>query len=166
MSNLEHETGEASTLTLEQATAIIEDQLKPECMMISMCGRQFGPSPEFGAFVMTGWCVGGGRNVGYITQIRQGAGIAGSDMVFLRLSDGSLMTSENQSYWLLDVESVRLLMPHFETLPSEELADNPELRYLCCNKIEAKGFIVPKGAVPESREVLTFGVSVRSGGDE
>ncbi len=52
---------------------------------------------------------------GRVVQIRTGCGQFGSDMYFLRLPDGSLTTSENQSYRKIPSAFVDHVEHHFTT---------------------------------------------------
>jgi hypothetical protein len=50
-----------------------------------------------------------------VVQIRLGCGQFGSDMYFLRLPTGELITAENQSYRKIPTEYLELVESHFST---------------------------------------------------
>ena len=50
-----------------------------------------------------------------VVQIRTGCGQFGSDMYFLRMPDGSLITAENQSYRKVPAKFMELIESYFET---------------------------------------------------
>lgn len=79
------------------------------------------------------------NRVGYITQIRKGVGQFGSDLVFMRLADGSLIVHENQGYWSLTKEQELLARSVFDDLPENE---DYSFGYKCPQKIHEYGFIV------------------------
>lgn len=150
---------EEKKVLLKHLTKMIFDNVDHRNMM-SM-GRHGEKAPEFGDYVITGMVMGAGQQLGYLTQIRQKAGMCGSDKVFLRHPDGKLMTHENQCFWIIDPEWKPVLDLLFEIKPEDEKADNLELEYRCCDKVGAKGFIIKTGSVPKSKETLTFGVTIK-----
>lgn len=81
------------------------------------------------------------QSVGYVTQIRVGRGQFKSDMYFLRLADGSLLTVENDCYLKMTHEQEPLCRTIFEMLPEDEgFESDPE--YRDCEGIGERGFIV------------------------
>lgn len=94
-------------------------------------------------FVVAGLQVGGYnpiRLVGCVVQVRKEQGQFGSDIVFLRHSDGDLWTHENQMFWLVKEKYEEELMELFKDHISSDL-DNET--YTINNKQEASGFIIP-----------------------
>lgn len=99
-----------------------------------------------GCMVVTGAQVGTRdreRLLGYCVQIRKGRGQFGSDMVFLRHTDGSLVTHENQSFFLMTEEQELLAKPLFRELPEDEDYSHG---YNCCNKVREVGFVIENSA--------------------
>jgi hypothetical protein len=110
--------------------------------MINEDSRMVSPDKlHQGQLVATGFVMPNNplSRVGYVTQIRKGVGQFGSDLVFLRLATGGLMTHENQGFWLLSEEQEALARSVFEDLPeNEDYAHG----YLCVNKVHEVGFII------------------------
>lgn len=99
-----------------------------------------------GCMVVTGLQAGAReqeRQLGFCVQIRKGRGQFSSDMVFLRHTDGKLITHENQGFFLMTPEQEALARPLFEDLPEDEDYSHG---YLCCNKVQEVGFIVENSA--------------------
>ncbi len=102
-----------------------------------------GPYPKRGQFVIRGAHFGAPllQRVGYVTQIRVGRGQFRSDMYFLRLADGSLITIENDIYLAMTEDQEAIARTVFTIVPEEEGFDeNPA--YRDCGGVEEKGFIV------------------------
>ncbi|EOZ8645426.1 hypothetical protein ACQWTT_001177 [Acinetobacter baumannii] len=77
--------------------------------------------------------------VGYITQIRRKVGQFGSDKVFMRLADESLIVHENQAFWRMTSDQEALARQVFTQLPEKE---DYSLGYNCTDKIHEVGFII------------------------
>lgn len=77
--------------------------------------------------------------VGYVTQVRKGVAQFGSDLVFLRLANGRLITHENQGFWKLNEEQEALARSVFEKLPEDE---DYTQGYTCVNKVHEIGFLI------------------------
>ena len=102
-----------------------------------------GPYPEQGQFVIRGTTFGVDpiQRLGYVTQIRVGRGQFKSDMYFLRLCNGELITCENDCYIPMSDDQVKMARSVFTLLPEDEGFDSdPE--YFDCQKIGERGFIV------------------------
>jgi hypothetical protein len=104
-----------------------------------------------GQFVVTGPQMGkdrGGREsrIGYCVQVRIKCGQYGSDMVFLRHTNGNLTTHENQSFYAMNEEQEALARGIFEVLPEEE--DYSE--GFSVNGIRETGFVVENSATAPS----------------
>lgn len=84
--------------------------------------------------------------VGYVVQIREKAGQFGSKKVFMRLSDGTLITHENQAFWSVGSEQESLIRSVFATLPEDE---DYSRGYSCQNKVHKVGFIIKPGITGE-----------------
>lgn len=81
------------------------------------------------------------QRMGYVVQIRAGKGQYKSDMYFLRLADGSLLTCENDCYLPMTDEQEAMARSVFNIRPEDEgFQDNPEYRDY--HKVGERGFIV------------------------
>ncbi|EAM8673194.1 plasmid protein [Salmonella enterica] len=95
-----------------------------------------------GQFVVTGPNFQGNHaRVGYCVQIRKHVGQFGSDMVFLRHANGSLVVHENNCYCAMNKEQEELARAVFEVLPEDE---DYELGYSDCAKVLEVGFLIEK----------------------
>lgn len=106
--------------------------------------------PAPGEYVITGIQAGNihgekgwSKYVGYVAQVRLKAGAYGTDMIFLRHPDGSLMTHENQCFFrpigtFLD-EVIAIFPP--EVTP--ELCEDYSQEYTIGGKFPRRGSIVP-----------------------
>ena len=112
-----------------------------------------------GCMVVTGMQVGRRepeRQLGFCVQIRKARGQFGSDMVFLRHTDGALVTHENQSFFLMTEEQEALARPLFQELPEEEDYSHG---YSCCNNVREVGFVVENSAsvpTPDTSFAITI----------
>ncbi|QCT21812.1 plasmid protein [Jejubacter calystegiae] len=96
--------------------------------------------PKQGQFVVTGPNFNGNQGrVGYCVQIRVSVGQFGSDMVFLRHADGSLVIHENQCYIAMSEEQESLARSVFIVSPE---CEEYELGYSDCLKVHEVGFII------------------------
>lgn len=102
-----------------------------------------GPYPKRGQFVIRGahFATPILQRVGYVTQIRVGSGQFKSDMYFLRLANGSLITSENDVYLPMTVQQEAIARTVFTTTPEQEGFDE-DPAYRDCGGVEESGFIV------------------------
>jgi hypothetical protein len=122
--------------------------------LISLSGH-----PSQGQFVVTGpqpWARSKVTMVGFCVQVRLRCGQFGSDMVFLRHADGSLITHENQCYYALGEEQVAIARHTFTMLPDDE---DYTQGYRCANKVHERGFVVTGSASPAA--LLRGGIGVR-----
>ncbi|HDH0371879.1 TPA: plasmid protein [Klebsiella variicola subsp. variicola] len=102
----------------------------------------YDSTPSQGQFVVTGPNFQGNHSrVGYCVQIRKRVGQFGSDMVFLRHANGSLIVHENNCYCAMDSEQEELARAVFEVLPDDE---DYELGYSDCAKVREVGFLIEK----------------------
>lgn len=99
-----------------------------------------------------------------VVQIRLGCGQFGSDMYFLRLPTGELITAENQSFRKVPDEYAALVESHFST-PLEYEEDGFNDGYSIGGKQVEVGFIVDgkntRGTPDES-----FAITISGGGHE
>lgn len=97
-------------------------------------------NPVQGQFVVTGPNFKGDQGrVGYCVQVRKRVGQFGSDMVFLRHADGSLVVHENNCYCAMNEEQEALARSVFKSQPEDEEYD---LGYRDCEKILEVGFLI------------------------
>ena len=97
---------------------------------------------KFGDFVVTGPMFGREPAIGYIVQVRKKWGEFGSDSMYIRESDGSMMAHSNQSIWKLNQATTKEILPLFENTPEEEKADNPDLEYSLRGQFKRGGFLI------------------------
>lgn len=79
--------------------------------------------PSRGQYLVSGLIAGPhtvADRVGFCVQIRQEAGAYGSDLFFLRLCDGRLITHENQAFWAVGEEDSKTLDACFASTPGQE----------------------------------------------
>lgn len=116
-----------------------------------------------GCMVVTGPQVGRRnpeRQIGFCVQIRRKRGQFGSDMVFLRHTDGSLVTHENQGFFLMTAEQEALARPLFVELPEEE---DYSQGYSCCGKVREVGFVIENSAsVPTPDASFAMAMTITS----
>ena len=103
----------------------------------------------FGDYVISGINTNGDRVIGYVVQIRKKWGAFGSDMFFVRDTDGNLATHENQSFWKLTPSQIKIVKPFFKHDPFDELAENPDIEYTVRMEDMESGFIVTKDNAPD-----------------
>lgn len=112
------------------------------------CYKDSFRDSDYGIYLIPCWAeilVPLERSVCRVVQVREEIGAFGSDMVFVRCSDGTLMPWENQSFFEVKEEYI----PQLETIFSEvnEWDDNEEGRALGYNYPDNKenvvGFIIP-----------------------
>lgn len=154
--------------TAEEKAAVI-NQITNEfasdvCSYIGNHGTFSGISstpPKKGQFVlMSSWRMHPlMRRIGFITQVRVGCGQFRSDIVFIRLIDGELITFENESYHKLSPEHVALAREVFEITPEEEFEDDPEPEYSIQGKHKRRGFIINDDDTPGSPDT-PFAITV------
>lgn len=122
-----------------------------------------GPHPKQGEFLIRGTPFASNliQRLGYVTQIRIGKGQFKSDMYFLRLADGSLITCENDCYIPMTGEQEAMARDIFKTLPEDEGFDsNPE--YRDCNGVGERGFLVHNSeTVPSPDTPFTITIAAR-----
>jgi hypothetical protein len=83
------------------------------------------------------------RRLGYCVQVRLGRFGAGSDEIFLRQTDGSLVSYENQHFYRMTAAQEALARPLFTMLPeSEDYARG----YSCVDHQHEVGFIIAEPA--------------------
>lgn len=100
------------------------------------------------------------RQIGFCVQIRRKRGQFGSDMVFLRHTDGSLVTHENQGFFLMTAEQETLARPLFVELPEQEDYSHG---YSCCNKVREVGFVIENSAsVPTPDASFAIAMTITS----
>lgn len=115
-----------------------------------------------GCMVVTGLQAGRSnpeRHIGFCVQIRRKRGQFGSDMVFLRHTDGSLVTHENQGFFLMTAEQEALARPLFVELPEQE---DYSLGYSCCGKVREVGFVIENSAsvpIPDTSFAIAMTVT-------
>lgn len=78
------------------------------------------------------------RLFGRVVQVRKEHGIGGSDMVFLRHFDGTLMAHSNQMFWKIPSK----IKEEVEDLFKECEIDKPNKAYSIQNKFKRRGFII------------------------
>jgi hypothetical protein len=98
-----------------------------------------GRSPSQGQMLITGPGPHPERRIGFCVQIRKNCGQFGSDMIFLRHPDGSLVTHENQAFFPMTEEQEVLARTIFTDLPEDE---DYSRGYSCCDKVHAVGFLI------------------------
>lgn len=86
--------------------------------------------------------------VGRMVQIREKAGVWGTDIYLVRMTNGDLMRFENIAFYKLKPEFVSLYEGLFET---SEL-DPPNMEYLLSGKFPEAGFIVKNAECPNDIE--------------
>lgn len=97
-------------------------------------------NPGQGQFVVTGPNFKGDHGrVGYCVQVRKRVGQFGSDMVFLRHADDSLVVHENNCYCAMNEEQEELARSVFKSRPEDEEYDRG---YLDCEEILEVGFLI------------------------
>lgn len=94
--------------------------------------------------------------VGRVVQVRKGVGQFGSDIVFVRFSDGSLSTVENASYYPVKTEFEGFYLNQFE-----DFDDQANLEYTISGKFPETGFLVLNPTHPNPNRVDSFGISIR-----
>lgn len=77
--------------------------------------------------------------VGYCVQVRKGRGQFGSDQVFIRHCDGSMVVHENQGWFALSDEVADRIKPFFELLPGDE---DPTKAITYCGEEPEIGFVI------------------------
>lgn len=98
--------------------------------------------------------------VGYVTQVRKGVGQFGSDLVFLRLANGRLMTHENQGFFCLNEEQEALARSVFEDLPEDEDYSHG---YTCVNKVHEIGFFIENSESTPTPITGNMSITVKHG---
>ena len=83
------------------------------------------------------------RRLGYCVQVRLGRFGYDSDEIFLRQTDGTLVSYENQFFYRMTREQEALARPLFKMLPD---AERPERGYTCVDQHHEVGFIVAEPA--------------------
>lgn len=118
--------------------------------------REFTP----GQFVLTGFQRGGVslKTIGYCVQVRKGCGAYGSDMVFLRHPDESLTTHENQAFFALAEDKVKLARECFQMLPEEE---DYSFGYNSFEGVREFGFVI-ENSKSQPMEVEPFSIVTTS----
>ena len=113
--------------------------------------------PAPGEYVITGIQAGNihgekgwHKYVGYVVQVRLKAGAYGTDMIFLRHPDGSLMTHENQCFFRpvgAFLDEVKAIFPGDVT---PELCEDYSQEYTIGGKFPRRGSIVQPEDAPYS----------------
>tara|TARA_B100000809_G_C15083116_1_gene510386 strand:+ start:925 stop:1314 length:390 start_codon:yes stop_codon:yes gene_type:complete len=78
----------------------------------------------------------------YVVQVRVSQGDYNSNLYFIRDEEGGLQSQDNQDFWKLTPEQIKMVKPLFKFTPEEELKSNPEMRYNVKDKLEVPSFIV------------------------
>jgi len=115
---------------------------------------------SFGDFLLSAISTTGEQTLGYVVQIRKDWGQFGSDMIFIRDQNGSLATHENQGFWILTNEQIKLVMPFFQKNPSDEMSENPDLEYSISKSRLKSGFIVDSDHAPTRIDSCAISISV------
>jgi len=115
--------------------------------------------PMPGEYVLTGIQAGNLHGekgwikyVGYVAQVRLKAGAYGTDMIFLRHPDGSLMTHENQCFFRpigTFLDQVKAIFPADVT---PELAEDYTQEYSIGGRHPRRGKIVPAEDVSYAKD--------------
>jgi hypothetical protein len=85
------------------------------------------------------------RRLGYCVQVRLGRFGHDSDEVFLRQTDGTLVSYENQHFYRMTPEQEALARPLFAILPETE---DYQRGYSCVDQRHEAGFIIAEPADP------------------
>lgn len=83
------------------------------------------------------------RRLGFCVQVRLGRFGLDSDEIFLRHTDGKLVSYENQFFYRMTAEQEALARPLFAMLPEDE---EPGEGYTCADGKHEVGFIVAEPA--------------------
>lgn len=78
----------------------------------------------------------------YVVQVRVLQGDHGSNLYFVRDEKGDLQAQDNQDFWKLTADQIKMVKPLFQFTPEDELGSNPEMRYNLKGKAEKHSFIV------------------------
>lgn len=102
-------------------------------------------NPKYGEIVLAYHFAGKrysfNNQLGRVVQIRTKCGQFGSDMYFLRMPDGSLITAENQSYRKIPEQFIDEVESYFETNLDDE-KEGVEKGYSIGGKQEEVGYII------------------------
>lgn len=96
-----------------------------------------------------------------VVQIRIGCGQFGSDMYFLRMPSGKLMTAENQSFRAIPKQHYNDVESHFETDLSYEDAGFREGYTVADGKYLKIGFIIDEQDTPGAPDE-SFAITIES----
>lgn len=99
---------------------------------------------------------------GRVVQIRTGCGQFGSDMYFLRMPDGTLLTAENQAYRKIPEQFIEAVESHFSTNLDYE-NEGFENGFTISGKQLEVGFIVD-GKSTQGTPDEAFGITITTQG--
>lgn len=95
--------------------------------------------------------------VGFAVQVRKKIGLFGSDLVLIRLANGSLQAWENQGFFTMHEEQEKLAREVFKVLPENE---DYSTGYWYCKKDHEIGFIIespkPVATAPVQQVSMTI----------
>jgi hypothetical protein len=139
----------------------IENYFKENMLETTYYSMGSDDKPKFGEIVLSYRFAGKeysfDNQLGRVVQIRTGCGQFGSDMYFLRLPDGTLLTSENQAYRKIPDPFIGDVESHFTTDIDYE-KEGAEEGFTIGGKQLAIGFIVDgkdtKGTPDESFSIM------------
>lgn len=82
------------------------------------------------------------KYLGYVVQIRKKAGLFGSDIILMRMPNGSLISHENQAFYEINGENLKIAKSFFSDGIEPNVLDTEDCTYYIEDKFPAKGLIV------------------------